>query len=81
MLVLTRRQGEDVVIAGNIRLSVVAVLGNKVRLGITAPPTVPIVRGELRQEGENAGPAAAELPAPKPRRTRIVPRGHGKRST
>jgi carbon storage regulator len=47
MLVLTRRAGEEIVIAGNIRVMVVAVNGQKVRLGITAPPAVPVARREL----------------------------------
>jgi carbon storage regulator len=50
MLVLSRKQGEDVIIANNIRLTVVAIEGKKVRLGITAPPTVSIVREEIRQK-------------------------------
>ncbi len=53
MLVLSRKIGESVVIAGNIRVTVVAVLGNKIRLGITAPEEVPIHRQEIydRLEG------------------------------
>lgn len=47
MLVLTRRIGEEIVIAGNIRVMVVAVIGQKVRLGITAPSSVPVARLEL----------------------------------
>ena len=47
MLVLTRRIGEEIVIAGNIRVTVVAVNGQRVRLGITAPSSVPVARLEL----------------------------------
>jgi carbon storage regulator len=47
MLVLTRRIGEEIVIAGNIRVTVVAVEGQRIRVGITAPPSVPVVRPEL----------------------------------
>ena len=46
MLVLTRRIGEKMWIAGNIRVTVVAVKGNRVRLGITAPSSVPVARLE-----------------------------------
>ena len=77
MLVLSRRQGEDVIIAGNIRLRVVAVEGNKVRLGITAPSTVPIVRGELRHGAEDVRPA--DPPGPKARRRRIISKRYDKR--
>ena len=54
MLVLTRRPGEQIVIARDIRVTVVAVKGQSARLGITAPPSVPVVRQELlagRSEG------------------------------
>jgi carbon storage regulator len=47
MLVLTRRIGQEIVIAGNIRVMVVDLKGHQVRLGITAPPSVPVVRQEL----------------------------------
>lgn len=47
MLVLTRKIGEQIVIDGNIRLEVCDVRGDKVRLGITAPPAVKIFREEL----------------------------------
>jgi carbon storage regulator len=46
MLVLTRKEGEEVVIGTTIRLRVVAVNGNRVRLGVTAPPEMPIRREE-----------------------------------
>jgi carbon storage regulator len=47
MLVLTRRIGEEIVIAGNIRVKVVAIRGQNIRIGITAPPSVPVTRLEL----------------------------------
>lgn len=47
MLVLTRRQGEEIVIGGNIHVTVVSVQGNRVRLGITAPREVAVERLEL----------------------------------
>jgi len=37
MLVLTRRLSQEIVIADNIRITIVAVSGNSVRIGITAP--------------------------------------------
>jgi carbon storage regulator len=47
MLVLTRRIGEEIVIDGNIRVVVTAIQGQKVRLGITAPPSIPVDRKEV----------------------------------
>ena len=54
MLVLTRRVGEEIVIDGNIRLKVVMVRGQITRLGITAPPSVRVLRMELTAEGAEA---------------------------
>ncbi len=49
MLVLTRRIGEEIVIDGNIRVRIVAVSGGKVRLGISAPPSVSVDRSEVHE--------------------------------
>jgi carbon storage regulator len=54
MLVLTRKVGDVIIIAGNIRVTVVAVAGNKVRLGVEAPRDVLVDREEVhlvRQAG------------------------------
>lgn len=50
MLVLTRKEGESIEIGGGVVISVVKVNGNRVRLGIEAPPDVPVVRSELNQK-------------------------------
>jgi carbon storage regulator len=47
MLVLTRRPGEEIVIGDEVRLTVVWIRGNKVRLGITAPAETRVYRSEL----------------------------------
>jgi carbon storage regulator len=47
MLVLTRRIGEEIVIDHDIRVMVVAVKGDKVRLGTSAPPSVTVDRSEV----------------------------------
>jgi carbon storage regulator len=47
MLVLSRKPGQELVIGDNIRLTVVAIRGRQVQLGITAPLEVPIRRQEL----------------------------------
>ncbi len=49
MLVLTRKVGEKILIDGNITVTVVAMDGNKIRLGITAPPEVRIDRAEVHR--------------------------------
>jgi carbon storage regulator len=47
MLVLRRKVGESIVLAGAINVSVLAVEGLRVKIGISAPPDVTIVRKEL----------------------------------
>jgi carbon storage regulator len=49
MLVLSRRIGEEIVIDEDIRVVVVAVHGNWVRLGICAPATVRVDRKEVHE--------------------------------
>lgn len=49
MLVLARRIGEEIVIDGDIRVSVLEVRGSQVRLGIIAPQDVRVLRQELEQ--------------------------------
>ena len=55
MLVLSRRIGEEIVIDGDIRVAIVAVEGQRVRLGITAPPYVPIDRKEIHDKRAESG--------------------------
>jgi carbon storage regulator len=47
MLVLTRRPGESVLVGDGIQIQVVRIDGDRVVLGIVAPPDVTIVRSEL----------------------------------
>jgi carbon storage regulator len=47
MLVLSRKLNEEIIIAGQIRVRVIAVKGNQVRLGIEAPPEVSVHREEV----------------------------------
>ncbi len=47
MLVLSRKLNEAIVIDGNIRVTVVGIKGNQVRLGIEAPSHIGIYREEL----------------------------------
>ncbi len=47
MLVLTRKVGERVIIGADIAITVVEMGGGRVKLGIEAPKSVPIIRAEL----------------------------------
>lgn len=49
MLVLSRREGEQVKIGDGVTITVVRLGGDKVRIGIDAPSDVLILRGELEQ--------------------------------
>jgi len=49
MLVLMRRPDESIIIDGHIRITVVSVKGDKVRLGIEAPPEVRVDRQEVHE--------------------------------
>lgn len=50
MLVLSRRIGEEIIIDGNIRVKVVAIQGNRVRMGIVAPNDVTVNREEIHRQ-------------------------------
>lgn len=47
MLILTRRPGERIHIGNGIELEIIAVKGNRVRVGIRCPREVPIHRAEV----------------------------------
>ncbi|MGY8770643.1 MAG: carbon storage regulator [Pirellulales bacterium] len=49
MLVLSRKLGERIRIGDNIEIVINRVSGNRVTLGIEAPPEVRILRGEIEQ--------------------------------
>jgi carbon storage regulator len=64
MLVLTRRTGERIVINDQIVLEVLHVKGNRIRLGIQAPPGCTILRQELLTRPAEVELAKEPLPTP-----------------
>ena len=57
MLVLTRKPNQSIMIGDDIEVSVLSVVGDKVRIGIHAPQDVPVFRTEIyveiqREQGE-----------------------------
>jgi carbon storage regulator len=50
MLVLTRKSNQSIMIGDDIEVSVLAVMGEKVRIGISAPRDVPVFRKEVYLE-------------------------------
>lgn len=61
MLILTRRVGETLNIGDEIRVTVLGIKGNQVRIGVTAPKNVPVHREEIyeriqrEKEGDESG--------------------------
>ena len=64
MLVLTRKIGETFVVGDDITVTVVDIIGgNKVRLGINAPSSVPVYREEIYELVRRENAAAADVAA------------------
>ena len=68
MLVLSRQRDESIMIGDDIQITVVDVRGDKVRLGINAPPHIPVHRKEvyesIKREKEATAKARGEAPSP-----------------
>lgn len=64
MLILQRKPGESVVIGEEISITVVSVEGGRVRLAISAPQEIPILRSELLAATAANRDSAAEEAAP-----------------
>jgi len=74
MLVLRRKAGEAIVLNGVITIHVLAVEGERVKLGISAPPEVVIVRSELLENQGGMGGPGAPMPGMQPQMGREAPR-------
>ena len=68
MLVLTRKANQSIMIGDDIEVSVLAIMGEKVRIGIEAPRSVPVFRREVyveiqedRRQADEAGGVDREL--------------------
>lgn len=59
MLILARQKDEAIMIGNNIEIKIVEIKGGKVRLGISAPPDVPVHRKEVFEEISNKNLKAA----------------------
>jgi carbon storage regulator len=62
VLVLTRKANQSIMIGDEIEVSILSIMGEKVRVGIDAPREVPVFRKEvyleIRDEGGPAGGSA-----------------------
>ena len=63
MLILTRRIGEVVAIGDDIRLTVLGIRGNQVRMGVKAPANIAVHREEIYKRVQEERRAAASLPS------------------
>jgi carbon storage regulator len=59
MLVLTRKSNQSIMIGDDIEVSVLSVMGEKVRIGIQAPQEIPVFRKEIYLEIHREAAAAA----------------------
>lgn len=59
MLVVTRKQDEGLIISDNIEITVLEVTKDKVKIGISAPKEVKIIRSELKDARQTNELAAA----------------------
>jgi carbon storage regulator len=50
MLVLTRKSNQSIMIGDEIEVSVLSIMGEKVRIGIQAPRSIPVFRKEVYLE-------------------------------
>ena len=65
MLVLSRKTNENIVIDGRIVVKVVRTEGNFVKLGIEAPPEIPVHRQEIYEEILQGNQGALRVGRPK----------------
>lgn len=59
MLALSRKKDEAIVINNNVEIKIIEVKGDQVKLGITAPKSVPIYRKEVYKQIQEANQASA----------------------
>ncbi|MCR2822363.1 carbon storage regulator CsrA [Lederbergia panacisoli] len=60
MLVLTRKKGESIQIGNDIEITIAAIKGDQVKIGINAPKNVEIHRKEVWVEIQSENTAASE---------------------
>ena len=60
MLVLTRKGNQSIMIGDDIEISVLAIMGEKVRIGIEAPRSIPVFRKEVYVEIQRDRAAAGD---------------------
>jgi carbon storage regulator len=64
MLVLSRKINQSIMVGDNVRIVVVAVDRDQVKLGIEAPRDIPVHRSEIYEEIQRTNQSAAASPVP-----------------
>jgi carbon storage regulator len=62
MLVLARKVNEKILIGDNIEITIVAITGDNVRIGIEAPKDVKVLRSEVYEEIQQQNREAVHIP-------------------
>lgn len=63
MLILSRKSGESIVIDGRIKVTIIRLEGEVVKIGIEAPPQVPVHRQEVYDEIQRSNQQAITRPS------------------
>ncbi len=63
MLALSRKKDEAIVINNNVEITIIEIKGDQVKLGISAPKSVPIYRKEVYLQIQEANQASANADA------------------
>lgn len=58
MLALSRKKGEAIIVNNNVEITIIEVKGDQVKLGISAPKSVPIYRKEVYEQIQEANKEA-----------------------
>ncbi len=80
MLVLSRQRDETIMIGDDIEITIVDIRGDKVRLGITAPTSVPVHRKEVYEAIQRENREASKIDVDDLSNAKIKRPGPGKES-
>ncbi len=60
MLALSRKKDEAIIVNNNIEITIIEVKGDQVKLGITAPKSIPVYRKEVYLQIQESNRASSE---------------------
>ena len=71
MLILTRRAGEVIRVGCDVKITVLGITGNQVKIGFDAPRSIPVDRAEVAERKRNIRPPVS--PSARSRHQAVVP--------